>query len=187
MGRGDSPFFIMKISKDNEENSVNCEKHPHEVPLCSCSMKKGKHPVHVPNFIEVTEKLRSKSLKITQQRQSVLNVLQDKHIPLSIKEIHSKMDVESDLATVYRTMHILEEAGLVRRCDFEDGVARFELACSCGNLHHQHLVCKQCGIVIDITTELLEQISKNLEMQTGYTNIISKLEFFGICPQCQRR
>ena len=69
---------------------MNCEKHPHEVPLCSCSMKKGKHPVHVPNFVEATEKLRSKSLKITQQRQAVLNVLQDKHIPLAIKEIHSR-------------------------------------------------------------------------------------------------
>jgi len=177
----------MKISKDNEKKSVNGEKHPHEVPLCSCAMKKGKHPVHLPNFVEVAEKLRSKSLKITQQRQAVLNVLQAKHIPMAIKEIHSQLKIESDLATVYRTIHILEEAGLVRRCDFEDGVARFELACSCGNLHHQHLVCKQCGIVIDINIELPEQVSKNLEIQTGYTNIISKLEFFGICPQCQQK
>ena len=143
------------------------------------------HVRHVPDFAEVAAKLHRRSLKLTSQRQAILSALREGNSPLSIRQIHELLNKESDLATVYRTMHILEKSGLVQRCDFGDGVARYELTCECGNLHHYHLICTECLCVIPIKIEFPADILREAAERTGYDRIEPRLEFFGICPECR--
>src|SRR5690349_840908 len=76
----------------------------------------------------LTERLRQKSRKVTGPRQAILNILRKNSHPLSIKEIFSALpDRDCDLATVYRSLHLLESMAMVKRFDLGDGVARFEL------------------------------------------------------------
>lgn len=163
------------------KNKSHCEY------CCTCHEFPGKHPIHFPDTFEMAERLHQKSLKMTSQRQAVLKVLQQKHYPLTMKEIHSKLDSEGDLATVYRTIHVLEESGMVRRCDFGDRIARFELTCSCGSLHHHHLICTQCSSVQKVEVNLPDEILQSIAKSTGFTNVNAHLEFFGVCPQCRKK
>src|SRR5438477_12494514 len=94
---------------------------------------------------DLTERLRRKSRKITGARLGILNLLRKKSHPLSIKEIFSGLSKgDCDLATVYRSLHLLESMGMVKRFDFGDGVARFELLQEGDDGHHHHLVCTRC-------------------------------------------
>ena len=88
-----------------------------------------------------------------------------------------------DLVTVYRLMPVLEKVGLVRRCDFGDGVVRYEFNRS--EHHHHHLICRKCQKVetLDLcVVDALERLAK----QRGYTEVTHQLELFGVCPDCQR-
>ena len=83
---------------------------------------------HRPELGELTSRLRQRSRRITGPRESILRVLQQHPHPLTNKEIHGLLaSGECDLATVYRSLHLLEDMGLVARFDFGDGVARFEV------------------------------------------------------------
>ena len=90
-----------------------------------------------------------------------------------------------DLATIYRAMHLLEEMGMVKRFDFGDGTARFELVGE-GDGHHHHLICTRCAEVVEIDECFLREIESRLAAQNGFKAVTHKLEFFGICPACQR-
>ena len=94
-----------------------CPQHPHP------------HRLIQQPLSDLTEKLRRGELKITAPRQAILDVLRRHACPLTTKEIHRSLGKsDCDLATVYRNMHTLEGMGLVRRHDFGDGAARFELS-----------------------------------------------------------
>lgn len=139
-----------------------------------------------PSESELTEQLRGSAQRITGQRKAILEVLRKHPHPMTNKQIRSAMTGGGcDLTTIYRSMKLLEEAGLVERFDFGDGVARFELAGHHSTDHHHHLICRNCDDVVEIedcfVTELQERISK----EHGYSEVTHKLEFFGLCPQCQ--
>src|SRR6476620_3629040 len=79
----------------------------------------------VPN---VADRLRRKSHKMTGPRQAILELLRNRHHPLTTKQIHASLaEGDCDLATVYRSVHLLETMGVVKRFDFGDGIARYEL------------------------------------------------------------
>lgn len=105
---------------------------------------------------------------------------------MSNKEIFAALPKgEVDLATVYRSIHLLEEMGLVKRYDFGDGTARFELLAEGDDGHHHHLVCTQCAKVVEIEECFTEELENRIAMRNGFKAISHKLEFFGICPDCQ--
>src|SRR5207248_11185596 len=92
-----------------------------------------------------------KSRKITGPRKGILNVLRQKSHPLSIKQIFSGLpEGDCDLATVYRSLHLLEKMEMVKRFDFGDGIARFELLQEGDDGHHHHLVCIRCADIVEI-------------------------------------
>ena len=153
---------------------------------CSCRAEDAKHAKNVPDPVEVARRLRSRSLKMTHQRLAVLTVLQREQRPLTIREIHELLDTAGDLATVYRTMHVLQEAHLVSRCDFRDGVARFEVSCACGALHHYHVICNNCGEVRGVEIEFPYAMLEGIASQTSYSHISPHVEFFGVCPACSK-
>jgi Fur family ferric uptake transcriptional regulator len=143
------------------------------------------HQAHA-GLPELTEQLRRKSRRVTGPRQAILEILRRHPHPMSSKEIFAALPKgEGDLATVYRSLHLLEEMQMVKRFDLGGGVARFELLAAGDDGHHHHLVCTRCAKVVEIeecfTTEFEEKIAAN----NGFKSITHKLEFFGVCPRCQ--
>jgi len=134
----------------------------------------------------LTEKLRAKSRKITGPRQAILEVLRRRRHPMSSKEIFAALPAgNSDLATVYRSMHLLEGMHMVKRYDLGDGVARYELLAEGDDGHHHHLVCTRCSAVVEIEECFTRELEEKVAERNGFKAITHRLEFFGICPQCQ--
>lgn len=141
---------------------------------------------HAP-LPELAERLRQKSRKATGPRQAILGVLRAELHPLSIREIFAALPGGyCDLATVYRSMHLLEGMGMVKRFDFGDGVARFELLSENDDGHHHHLVCTRCAGVVEIEECAMRELENRIATRNGFKAVTHKLEFFGICPECQR-
>ena len=135
----------------------------------------------------LTAHLRSQSRKITGPRQAILDILRQHRHPLTSREILAAMPKgRCDLATVYRAMHLLEEMRMVKRFDFGDGAGRFELVAEGDDGHHHHLICTRCAEVVEIDECFLREMESRLAVQSGFKAVTHKLEFFGICPACQR-
>jgi len=106
---------------------------------------------------------------------------------MSIKEIfRSLAKGDCDLVTVYRSMHLLETMGMVKRFDFGDGTARFELLREGDDGHHHHLVCTNCAEVIELNECFTGELEQKIAVRSGFKEVTHKLEFFGICPDCQQ-
>jgi Fur family transcriptional regulator, ferric uptake regulator len=139
-------------------------------------------------LVDLTDRLRRQSRKITGPRQAILELLRNQAHPLSIREIFAGLPTGiSDLATIYRSMHLLEQMRMVKRFDFGDGSARFELVPEGEDGHHHHLVCTHCSVVLEIGECFPECIEENLAKTSGFKGITHRLEFFGMCPACQTR
>jgi Fur family ferric uptake transcriptional regulator len=137
-------------------------------------------------LFDLEEKLRMGSKRLTGGRLKLLRFLNTQDHPLTIKEIFSAMDSgEMDLVTVYRSMSMLEGMGLVKRYDFGDAVARFELTGEGQHDHHHHLICIRCDTVVEIEECFPPDLENAISRQNGFTAVTHKLEFFGVCPKCQ--
>ena len=133
-------------------------------------------------------RLRHRSRKITGPRKAILEILRKRLHPMTNKEILAALPKgRCDLATVYRSMHLLEEIGMVKQFDFGDGAARFELIHEGDDSHHHHLVCTRCAEVVEIAECVLDGLEKDIAVKNGFTDVTHKLEFFGLCPDCQRQ
>jgi len=140
---------------------------------------------HSP-LTQLAERLRQKSRKVTGARQAILELLRQHKHPLSNKEIHAALPSgDCDLATVYRSLHLLESMGMVKRFDLGDGVARFELLVEGDDGHHHHLVCTQCADIVELEECFITELEEQIAARNGFKAVTHKLEFFGICPQCQ--
>jgi Fur family ferric uptake transcriptional regulator len=134
----------------------------------------------------LTGRLRGQSRKITAPREAILEILRRHPHPLTNREIFTAMPKgRCDLATIYRAMHLLEEMGMVKRFDFGDGASRFELVGAGDDGHHHHLVCTRCVEVIEIDECFPREIESRIASKNGFKAVTHKLEFFGICPDCQ--
>lgn len=150
----------------------------------SCS-----HPHHKgrENLSELTGRLREKARKVTGPRQAILEVLRHHEHPITTREILAELpEGLCDLATVYRSMHMLEEMGMAQRFDFGDGAARFELVAEdADDGHHHHLVCRKCAAVVEISDCFPADFQERIERQSRFKALTHRLEFFGLCPSCQ--
>jgi len=140
-----------------------------------------------PGLLEVAERLRRKSRRMTGPRQAILEILRAQVHPLSIKEMFAALPPgDCDLATVYRSINLMEAIGMVKRFDFGDGLARFELLSEGDDGHHHHLVCMVCSEVVEIEECSMSELESRIAARNGFKAVTHKLEFFGICPGCQR-
>ena len=145
-----------------------------------------KHNHQRQEMSALTSRLRGQSRKITGPRAAILDVLRHHPHPLTNKEILAALaDRGCNLATIYRSMHLLEKMGMVKRFDFGDGAARFELIGDGNDAHHHHLVCTQCSEVVDIQECFPGRIERRIAAANGFKAVTHKLEFFGLCPDCQ--
>jgi Fur family ferric uptake transcriptional regulator len=150
-------------------------------------MKPHAHSHKRQEMSALTNQLRGQSRKITGPRAAILEILRQHPHPLTNKEIFFALPKgDCDLATIYRSMHLLEKMGMVKRFDFGDGAARFELVGENDDGHHHHLVCTNCSEVVEIEECFPEKIEKRIAAKNKFKAVTHKLEFFGICPECQR-
>ena len=139
-----------------------------------------------PPLPELTERLRRQSRKVTGPRQAILDLLRGHHGPWSIREIHAALPPgDCDLATVYRSIHLLENMGMVKRFDLGDGSARFELLSDGDDGHHHHLVCTRCSEVVELPDCFPREWEARIAAESGFTGVTHHLEFFGVCPRCK--
>ncbi len=149
---------------------------------CNCAHS---HPKQ--EFSSLTTRLRREDRKITGPRAAILEILHQHRHPLTNKEIHAELPKgECDLATIYRAMQMLEKLGMVKRFDFGDGTARFELVEEGDDGHHHHLICTQCAQVVEIEECFPAEIENRIAKQNGFRAVTHRLEFFGVCPACQK-
>ena len=141
---------------------------------------------HSSSLPELAQRLRRHSLKLTGPRQAILRILRQRAHPLSIRQIYEALPQgDCDLATVYRSMHLLEEMGMVKRFDLGDNVARFELLREGDDGHHHHLICTKCAEILEIDECFSRELEEKIASQSGFKAVTHKLEFFGVCPECQ--
>lgn len=133
------------------------------------------------------EKLNHEGLRLTNARRVVIAVLEKAGIPLSPQIIHQRsMEAHEEigLVSVYRTLVLLTELGLVRRVHGHDECQGYVLA-SPG--HHHHLVCRSCAAAVEFSgMDDLSSLIGHIEEETGFVVNEHLLQFSGLCPQCQR-
>ena len=138
---------------------------------------------------KLKELLRVEGYKLTPQRRAVLEAMminEGKH--LSTEEIYDvvKNDCpEIGLATVYRTVQLLEKMGVVSRINFDDGCNRYELVHNDEDHQHHHLVCANCGKVEEVEDDLLDSIEHEIEKKYSFRITNHNVKFFGYCSNCK--
>ncbi len=147
----------------------------------------SKSKAHAAHTLEdLFQLMKLNKLKLTPPRKLIVQALLKNHGPFSAEDIKKKFIKKTcDLATVYRTLTSLEEANMIRRCEFGDGIARYELSNSDHEHHHHHLICNECKMVEVIDACELEKSINAFAKKRGFINISHIMEFFGTCPTCQ--
>jgi Fur family ferric uptake transcriptional regulator len=132
------------------------------------------------------DQLRRNARRVTGPRQAILRILGRGRHPMSPKDIFAALHKGvCDLATVYRSLHLLRAMGIVQRFDWGDGIGRFELIHEGDNAHHHHLVCTRCAEVIELDECSVTGLDEEIARGNGFTEVTHKLEFFGVCPACR--
>ncbi|WP_417789421.1 Fur family transcriptional regulator [Terasakiella pusilla] len=121
-----------------------------------------------------------KGMKMTGQRRVIAKVLSDSQDHPDVEEVYkrsSEVDPKISIATVYRTVRLFEEAGIVERLDFGDGRARYEEA---SEDHHDHLIDVQTGKVYEFHDEEIEELQRKIAEKLGFKLVDHRMELFGV-------
>src|SRR5260370_27200883 len=130
-----------------------------------------------------------RGVRLTALRRAVLDVLVAQAAPLAVAEIHAKLgNRRINLVSVYRTMRLLSQLGLVRLADESKGTQRFELS-EAFTGHHHHLVCEQCGLVEDLEgcwlgVDMLDALNRRVRRARQFRVTSHDLKLFGLCQRC---
>ena len=125
-------------------------------------------------------------LKITKQRRAVLNAFIECENHVSAEELYNlvtAIEPKVGLATVYRTLALLIQSGLASELDFGDGQKRYEHKYM--HIHHDHMICTECGKIIEFNHPLIEKFQEEVASRNGFTITSHKLDMFGLCSQCR--
>jgi len=142
---------------------------------------------HQTRLDEILVKLRQRDCRITPQRIGILKAFLQSQDHPSIEQVYQEVKVNfptTSLATVYKTVNLLKEIGEILEIGFADGGNRYD-----GNnpSPHPHLICTQCKKIIDPKVSLLDQMTAEIAHTTGYRINSHQVEFFGLCPSCQKK
>jgi len=126
------------------------------------------------------DRLEAKGLRLTDQRRVIAEVLSESTDHPDVEELHARAtarDERISLATVYRTVKLFEEAGLLDKLEFGDGRARYEDA---DREHHDHLIDMKSGEVIEFVDPEIEALQEKIAERLGYRLMGHRLELYGI-------
>ncbi len=131
--------------------------------------------------------LRKRGFKLTSQRRAIVTVLGNCKEHLRPFDIYNRLHKKYPgigLVTVYRTLELLQENGLLCEVHIGDSCRSYLKRRQPGE-HHHHLICRDCGRVTDFTDCELDNLKLRLERETGYRINRHLLEFMGLCPHCK--
>ncbi len=130
------------------------------------------------NFIE--QACAEKGMRMTGQRRVIARVIAESTDHPDVEELHRRataIDPGISIATVYRTVKLFEDAGILQRHEFGDGRARYEPA---NEEHHDHLIDLNSGEVIEFTSPEIEELQRQIAKKLGYKLVDHRLELYGV-------
>jgi Fur family transcriptional regulator, ferric uptake regulator len=159
-------------------------------------MKSGSHAetetVRSPDVARLRSMLEAhmakRGLRSTGQRRVIIDTFFESSEHLTLDQLLKRVkasDPRVGYATVYRTMKMLVEGGIVHEHKFGDGFTRFELADS--EAHHDHLICVECGKIEEFEEPLIEELQARIATRHGFQVTDHKHEIYGVCASCQER
>ncbi len=122
----------------------------------------------------------TKGLRMTEQRRVVARVLSSAKDHPDVEELHRRahaVDPHISIATVYRTVRLFEEAGIIERHDFRDGRSRYEEA---PDVHHDHLIDMRTGKVVEFVDDEIEALQTAIAKRLGFKLVDHRLELYGV-------
>ena len=135
---------------------------------------------------KIEEKCKNKGVRLTDQRRLIAKVMSDSKVTYGSKdhpdvdELHKRVtliDKKISIATVYRTVKLFEEAGILTKHDFKGGKARYEAMIES---HHDHLIDIKTGEIIEFVDDEIEKLQKKVAEKYGYKLVDHKLELYGV-------
>ena len=128
---------------------------------------------------DIESKCKQKGVRLTDQRKLIAQVMSKTESHPDVDELHrkvSKLDSKISIATVYRTVKLFEEAGIVAKHDFKGSKSRYEQA---PEEHHDHLIDINSGEIIEFVNNEIEELQKKVASKLGYKLVDHKLELYG--------
>ena len=136
--------------------------------------------------IDIEQLCADKGLRITEQRRIIARVLGEADDHPDVETLHERaaaVDPRISIATVYRTVRLFEEAGILERHEFGDGRSRYEAA---SDDHHDHLIDVETGQVIEFVDEELEMLQRRIAEKLGYRLVDHRMELYGVATNRER-
>ena len=133
----------------------------------------------------IEQKCISKGVKLTEQRKIIAKVMSESSDHPDVDELYnrvSNIDPKISIATVYRTVKLFEESGILTKHEFKGGKARYE---ELNEGHHDHLIDIKTGEIIEFVDEKIEELQKQVADKYGYTLVDHKLELYGVKKKSQ--
>jgi Fur family ferric uptake transcriptional regulator len=128
---------------------------------------------------KIEDKCERKGVRLTDQRRLVAKVMSQSSDHPDVDELHkrvSKIDEKVSIATVYRTVKLFEESGIIEKHDFKGGKARYEQS---PDIHHDHLIDVNTGEIVEFTDEEIEKLQNKVAEKLGYKLVDHRLELYG--------
>ena len=135
--------------------------------------------------IDIEALCAAKGLRITEQRRTIARVLSAAVDHPDVEEVHRRaatIDPRISIATVYRTVRLFEEAGILERHDFQGGRSRYEAA---GDDHHDHLIDIETGHVIEFHDAELEELQRRIAARLGFRLVDHRMELYAVAVPAQ--
>jgi Fur family ferric uptake transcriptional regulator len=136
---------------------------------------------------ELRSALKQQGLRMTPQRQLILEVVASMRGHISVDEVYRQVAArfsDVNITTVYRTLEVLEDRGFVRHTHFHEGRSQYERT---DEPPHQHLVCRACGHDQEMDMSVLEPLAEDLRQRYGFTADLSHTAIVGVCRACSAR
>jgi Fur family ferric uptake transcriptional regulator len=136
--------------------------------------------------IDIEALCADKGLRITEQRRIIARILSEAEDHPDVETLHeraAKVDPKISIATVYRTVRLFEEAGILARHEFGDGRSRYEAA---SDAHHDHLIDVETGSVIEFVDEELESLQRRIAEKLGFRLVDHRMELYGVAVDRER-
>ena len=133
----------------------------------------------------IEQKCLAKGVKLTEQRRIIAQVMSKSNDHPDVDELYmsvSKIDPKISIATVYRTVKLFEESGILAKHEFKGSKARYE---ELNEGHHDHLIDIKTGEIIEFVDEKIEELQKQVADKYGYTLVDHKLELYGVKKKSQ--
>jgi Fur family ferric uptake transcriptional regulator len=142
------------------------------------------------NLIEKFKlRLAENNYKLTRQRELILEtIIEKENWHFSAEELFSavrKKESDVGMATIYRTLELMQNLNIIHVLDFNDDSRKYELHLE--ESHHHHLICKGCGKLIEFSDQDIDYFETELEEKYGFEITEHKLRFYGYCSQCRQR